>query len=167
MMQWKVSLLFLLLQLGAQQLVLHHLAVLNAVPHLVLVQLLPQLDLPIEIVFDLLSHQLTDAFLIEGVLCLAVEFADLLRRIVPLLLPPITPVIGLGSVKYVRYLGRVLQGVPRLPFLRVGPKDWGELVFLTDGDRGASFEAIFQSLMKVSRVDAAGHPRLAPLRQLK
>jgi hypothetical protein len=52
----KGSIFFLLFQLGAQQLVLHHFAVLKALPLLVLVQLLPQLYFPIEVIFDLFNY---------------------------------------------------------------------------------------------------------------
>jgi hypothetical protein len=98
----KVSLLFLLFQLGAQQFVLHHFAVLKALPLLVLVQLLSQLYFPIEVVFDLFYYQLAYAFLAERVLRLAVEPADLFGRVVFLMFPPVIPVICLRSVKDMR-----------------------------------------------------------------
>lgn len=132
-----------------------------------LVQLLSQLYFPIEVVFDLFYYQLADAFLVERVLRLAVELADLLGRVVFLMYPPIIPVVCLSSVKDMRLLARVLQSFPGLPLLRVRSVNRGNLCFFANCDRASSFETDLQRLMKVSSVNVSGHPHLSPLSQLE
>lgn len=50
------SLLFLLLEFGVEQFILHHLLVLESFHLLMLVHLLPQLNLPIEVVSKLIHY---------------------------------------------------------------------------------------------------------------
>ena len=69
------SLLFLFLEFGIKELILHHFLIFEALNLLMLVDLLPELNLSIEVVSKLIQHQSTDALLVERILGSTLELA--------------------------------------------------------------------------------------------